>query len=189
MNFLDLIALIVIKEAGKIGRYTLKDALELSEGRTRSKLRKLVDDGLIATSPLGVYLTSKGKNLLTVEFNNLKIKKYIFTQQPILGLRLNHYIFQIMTPLIEKRKMLQLRDEAIRGGASAVIFIIFDKGKLIVPSVYDNLEREDAATCSLIKNNFKLEEGDFLFIASSENRWLAVKGGIQAIRSLIEDLK
>ncbi|WEU39903.1 MAG: DUF4443 domain-containing protein [Candidatus Odinarchaeum yellowstonii] len=189
MNILDLITLIVIKEAKQIGRYTLKKALELSEGRTRSRLRKLLNDGLIGASPLGAYLTSKGETALSKGFSDLKIKKYIFTEQPFLGLTLNHYIFQISKPVIEKRKLLQLRDEAIRGGASTATFIIFDKGRLTVPGVYENLEKEDEKSCTLIKNNFKLEDGDLLIVASSENRWLAVRGGLNAIKALIEDEK
>ncbi len=186
MNILDLTTLIIIKEAKQIGRYTLKDALNISEGRARSKLRKLVNEGLLGTSPTGAYLTSKGEAVLTAGLKDLKIKKYVFSQQLILGLKMNHYIFHIAKPAIEKIKLLQLRDEAIRGGASTAVFIVFDHGRLTVPGVYDSLEKEDRNAYSLIKNSFELDEGDVLLVSSSENRWLAVRGGLQAINTLVK---
>jgi len=187
LDIIDLMELIVIKEAGQIGRYTLKDALEVSEGKTRSRLKKLLNEGLITEGPLGASLTSKGERELNQKLRKFNIKKYLFSTQTILDTSLNHYIFQIVNFQIENMKLIQLRDEAIRGGASSAIFIFYKQGKLTVPGVYNDLAEIDEKTCLLLKDNFDLSEGDLLIAASSKNRWLALKGCLHAIQVLTEN--
>ncbi|MEM2109358.1 MAG: DUF4443 domain-containing protein [Candidatus Odinarchaeota archaeon] len=187
MDILDVMELIIIKESGRIGRYTLKDALGISEGKTRSMLKKLLNEGLISAGPLGASLTSKGEKELNQKLRELNIKKYLFSPQTILDTSLNHYIFQMVNFQIENTKLIQLRDEAIRGGASSAIFILYNQGKLTVPGVYNNLAEVDEKTCLLLKNNFELSEGDLLIAASSKNRWLALKGCLHTIQALTKN--
>jgi predicted transcriptional regulator len=181
----NLLELIVISESDGIGRYKLKEILEISEGKVRGRLKKLKSDNLITESATGAKLSKKGFLELTEKLNQLGIRKFYFLDQPILELNKLHYLFHITSSNInEKINWLEKRDEAIRGGAESTIFILKSNNKLLIPGVYDDLEEKDPLTFNLINNFFKIRTNELLIISSSQNRWKALKGGLRAIINL-----
>lgn len=180
-DYLDIMELIAIRESRSIGRYSLKDALGISEGKTRSRLKALLSEGIIKAGPNGASITNKGEIILENELKSKNIKKYIFYAQPILEAGKNNYIFQVGEALRKPIRWVELRDEAIRGGATSSIFIVEDKGKLAVPGVYPDLEEADKNICSFLKTNFHIGKEDLIIIASSQDRWGGLKGGLRVI--------
>ncbi|MHA1754475.1 MAG: DUF4443 domain-containing protein [Candidatus Odinarchaeia archaeon] len=187
-DLLNLLELIVINESESIGRYTLKNALGISEGKTRSRLKNLFKEGLIIESPRGAKLSVKGKTLLKDKLKKLNIKKYIFYDKPLFGIDKLHYLFHLSVNGFKRRiPILELRDEAIRGGALSAIIIALNGESLTIPEVYDDICKIDKKSSIFIKNNFKIKNADLLIITSADERWDALRGGLKTILKINKD--
>jgi predicted transcriptional regulator len=178
------LAIVLLKFFPTIGRYTLKDILNLSEGIIRSLLKDLSKKNFLKPTKAGSELTSKGKKFL----EKLLISSGIIDVKEFEGLKLisAKYCFGIHVKLYKKTfSELELRDEAVKKGAKGAITMIFKDNKLIVPSLSNNFIKEYLEDLRNIELSFSLNEGDIIILSFGNDKWRALEGGISAAISLI----
>lgn len=174
-----LLMLVILELKGPIGRYRLKEMLGLSgqEGLVRLMLTELQKEGLTKTSKIGCELTAKGKEMYRVilrKYGIVNIKE--FNLDP-LEIGPETFILQTrgfsMPPSIT-----ELRDAAVREGASGAVLMIYEKGTLKIPTVYLNLRNKyPTLTIDLFKT-LNLSDGDILIACFSRDKWRALEGGL-----------
>jgi len=178
------LAIILLKFFPIIGRYTLKDILNLSEGVIRSLLKDLSEKNYLKTSKAGSELTSKGKEFFEKIIKSSKIIDIKEFKE--LKLISNKYCFGIH---IEHPKKifseLEIRDEAIKKGAKGAITMIFKNNKLEIPSLSKRIIKIYSKELKNIESSFSLNEGDIIILSFGDDKWRALEGGISAAISLI----
>jgi predicted transcriptional regulator len=172
-----ILLLLIIQREGPVGRYRLKEMLDLShrEGLVRLMLTDLKDAGYLKTSKAGSELTGIGhehinnifktNNILTIKELNLEPFK----------IKPNSFIIHLQNRPIPQ-PIVELRDIAVKAGASGAIILLFKKGRLIMPTVYSDLSLDHPELAHIFLNNFNLSEEDVLIICFSKNRWRALEG-------------
>ncbi|RLI51452.1 hypothetical protein DRO61_02455 [Candidatus Bathyarchaeota archaeon] len=172
-----ILLFIIIRREGPVGRYRLKEMLDLShrEGLVRLMLTDLKHEGYLKTSKSGSELTVIGHSYIENLFEKndiLTIKE--LNLQPF-GIDANSFIIHLQNYPIPK-PVVELRDIAVKAGASGAIILLFKKKRLIVPTVYSDLSLDHPELANTLLDNFDLSEEDTLIISFSKNKWRALEG-------------
>ncbi|MEM2555053.1 MAG: DUF4443 domain-containing protein [Nitrososphaerota archaeon] len=178
------LAILLLKFFPTIGRYTLKDILNLSEGVIRSLLKDLSEKNFLEPSKAGSKLTIKGEKF----FKKLIISSGIIDIKEFKELKLisNKYCFGIHVKSPKKIfSELELRDEAIKKGAKGAITMIFKNNKLEIPSLSKDFIKKYLEELKNIESSFSLNEGDVIILSFGDDKWRTLEGGISAAISLI----
>jgi len=173
----NILLLIIIRREGPVGRYRLKEMLDLShrEGLVRLMLTDLKREGYLKTSKSGSELTVIGHAHIEHIFKKndiLAIKE--LNLQPF-GIESNSFIIHLQNHPISK-PVVELRDISVKAGASGAIILLFKKERLIVPTVYSDLSLDHPELANTLLYNFDLSEEDALIICFSKNKWRALEG-------------
>jgi len=184
-----LLMLIILKLKGSIGRYRLKEMLDLSEqeGLVRLMLIDLKREDLIKTSKTGCELTPRGE-----EFLGDFLKKYGIVDIKEMNLEPlkigpETFVLQIRGYSIPE-SITRLRDAAVRAGASGAVLITYEQGLLKVPTVYPSLENEHPKLAADLRETLNLSDGDVLMACFSRDKWRALEGGLSATMFLAKGL-
>jgi predicted transcriptional regulator len=168
-----------------IGRNKLAEGLNVGEGAVRTIIARLKGEGLIKTSKSGCVLTDKGLRLweeyklvfkakLEIGRNELSLADYNFA---ILVKNHGHKVGQ----------GLKHRDAAVMVGAKGATTIIVKEGRLVIPSVSNDVIRDFPEAA---KQMFKLlnpEENDVIIIGSADTLAKAEYGTLAAAWELLND--
>jgi predicted transcriptional regulator len=168
-----------------IGRTNLAAELNVGQGAARTIINRLREAGLLSTSKMGCKLTTKGLRLwkeykkvfqkkIEIRENELTHAKHNFA---VLAKNCGHKI----------RSGIEQRDAAVKIGAKGAITIIFRDGRLIIPSVSDNLARDFPATAEKIVRLLQPEENDVVVISGADTLDLAEHGIVAATWTLLDD--
>lgn len=178
--------LMILNQKGPIGRYRLKDMLNLSEheGIIRYMLTDLQNQSYVSASKLGCSLTQKGKVSLEKRLRAhgiVDVKPFytpILTTAPIsIGLHIRNKADKTESPM-------KLRDLAVRGGAVGATIILFKEGKLTIPSVNTDFFSKHSTLTKKIHEAFTLENNDILAIVSAEEEWRGVEASLTIAKIL-----
>ena len=184
-----LLLLIMLELEGPIGRYRLKEMLDLSEqeGLVRLMLADLKRESLAKTSKAGCELTRKGKRFLkeTLKKHGIVEIKEIFLE--LLGKGSESFTFQCRGSSMPA-SITDLRDVAVRYGSSGAILILYDQGILKVPEVYTDLRDKHQGIANNICKALNLSDGDIILTTFSGNKWRALEGGLSMAIRLAEGL-
>lgn len=146
----------------RTGRARLASTLSVGEGSMRTILARLSSLGLVDSAPMGHKLTKKGFSCLrrlkrkAAAFARLQPSALTFSL-PALAMHIRH-----ATP---KLKPVQLRDEAVRAGASGCTILKFEGGRLIVPPFHARTHSQYAKELVDAEGEFRFAEGDLLLVA------------------------
>ena len=182
----ELLMLMILNRKGPIGRYRLKEMLNLSEheGVIRYMLTDLQNQSYVSASKLGCALTQKGKALLEKRlraYDIIDIKTFytpILTTTPIsMGLHIQNKADKI-------ESAMKLRDHAVRGGAVGATIILFKDEKLIIPSVNIGFFSRHPTLAKKIHDAFSLENNDILVVVSTEEEWRGMEASITIAKVL-----
>lgn len=159
-----------------IGRNKLADELSVGGGVVRTMIYRLKDAGLVTTSKLGCVLTRKGLEL----WNEYKT---IFRRRVGIGkseLTLADYNFAILVKNCGHKvgSGIEQRDAAIMLGAKGATTIMVKRGRLIIPSVSDDVTKDFPEAANHIIKILKPEENDVIVIGSAD---CSVKAGYGAL--------
>ena len=184
-----LLLLIMLKLEGPIGRYRLKEMLNLSEqeGLVRLMLADLKQESLIRTSKAGCELTSKGDELLKGTLKKHGIVEIKEMSLESLKIGSESFVFQCRGSSMPT-SVTDLRDVAVRHGSQGAILIIYDQGILKVPEVYPNLEAEHSGISVDLCRTLNLSDDDIILVSFSEDKWRALEGGLSMAIRLAEGL-
>ena len=176
-NIKNMLLLFMIKMEGPIGRYRLKEMLDLSEreGLVRRMLSDLKHKGFIRTFKSGSELTWKGEALLEEISKKYEILNIMEMNLKAFGIGPQSFIIhlhgqKILEPIVE------LRDIAVKAGATGAVLLTYEKGALTVPTVYFDLALEYPTIAEKILKKFNLSEEDIIVICFSNDRWRALEG-------------
>jgi predicted transcriptional regulator len=183
-SLFDMLNAIEVIAEKLIGRSKLAENLNVGEGAVRTIIERLKDAGLIETSKAGCTLTSKGLKLLK-EYKSILKKAEIGKNE----LALAEYNSAI---LIKKsghkiKSGVEQRDAAIRTGAKGATTIIFKEGRLIIPSVSNDMAKDYPKAANQITRHLKPEENDAIVIASGTSPREAEHGTLAAAWALLDD--
>ncbi|UCH02435.1 MAG: DUF4443 domain-containing protein, partial [Candidatus Bathyarchaeota archaeon] len=186
-----LLLLWILNQEGPIGRYRLKELMDLSEheGIVREMLNDLKKENFILAKRLGCSLTEKGKTFFADQMkarNIVSIKAIdstILTEQPInLGLHLRNQADKI-------ESTMDIRDIAVRGGASGATIIFFKQNRITIPSVHPDFLAKHPKVATIIRNSFNLSDNDVVAIIYAEDKWKAVESAITVANTLFSSKK
>jgi predicted transcriptional regulator len=168
-----------------IGRSRLAEELRVGEGTIRTIISRLKDAGLIRTSKLGCILTDKGLKLwdkyktvfrkkVEIEENELTLANYNLA---ILVKNRGHKV----------KSGMEQRDAAIMVGARGATAILFKEGRLIIPSVSNNMAKDFPKAANQIIRLLQPEENDVIVIVSCDSSEKAEYGALAAAWTLVND--
>jgi len=165
-----------------IGRYKIKNELDLGEGSTKTLLSRLKEEGIIAVEEkkqAGHTLTTKGKQILD------EIRQYFSEPQPLSNSKNEFVIGKYAAYVIlhaEKKDSAVLlgitqRDEAIKIGGSGATCSEFDGENVIFP---------DKVALNVPISKEGLKKGDILVLGGGESGGHAVLASIAAALSIVK---
>ncbi len=182
----ELLMLLILKFEGPVGRYRLKGMLGLSEheGRVKRMLADLRRGSYASSGRSGSKITAKGEALLKRHLNMYGIKDVKDLKLQPLETGPASFVIHLRGKANAVTSGIRERDAAIRGGALGAVVLTFKNGVLSVPTVYPDLSSVYPELVEEICKSFSLADGDVLIIASAENKWRALEGGLAAARAL-----
>ena len=170
-----LMALLILREREPMGRKNLSESLELGEGSTRSLLKRLISEGLVATERRGNLLTPQGKELLE------RTGLIVF---PIDGgaLSVGSVDMGVLVPGAADNigDGFSQRDAAVRGGAKGATTLVVSGGKIVFP--FEGRLLEDEFILDQLQSllQWPLKEKDVIIIGTASNEIAAEKGALAA---------
>lgn len=178
-----LVAIELIAE-NPIGRNKLAESLEVGDGAVRTIISRLKNAGLLETSKTGCSLTEKGMKLWK-EYSSVMKKVEIKKNE----LALANYSFAVLVKNHGQKveSGMEQRDAAVIMGAKSVTTIVFRKGRLMIPSVSNDVAHDFPQATAQILRLLSPKENDAIVISSADNPGKAEYGALSAAWTLIDD--
>ena len=166
------------------GRSKLAEYLHVGEGAVRTIIGRLKDAGLVSTSKAGCSLTNKGLRLWKEYrsiFNKVEIGKNELT--------LTDYNFAILIKNRghKVRSGVEQRDAAVMAGAKGATTIMLKEGRMVIPSVSNNVPADFPKAANQIVTLLEPEENDAIVIGSAHSLGKAEYGTLAAAWTLLDD--
>lgn len=178
-------ALELIAETKQIGRSKLSKELKIGEGTVRTLIKRLKNADLISTSNKGSSLTAKGEKIWRDV--HARFPQKINLDKNELTLADCNVALQIRGGGSRLRGGLEQRDAAIIAGASSAITIVFEKQKLIIPTISKDVIQDFPNVFRQIAGHLKLKENDAVVIGSGDDWSQAEYGAWAAAWTLIDN--
>jgi predicted transcriptional regulator len=168
-----------------IGRNKLAASLNVGEGTVRTIINRLKEADLIAASKSGCTLTKRGSKLWS-EYKSIFEKK---TEIEPNELTLADYSYAILVKNRghEVKYGVEQRDAAVMVGAKGATTIMVKKGRLVMPSVSDDVAKDFPRAANQILTVFQPKENDVVIIGSAGTRKKAEYGTLAAAWTLLSD--
>lgn len=176
-------ALEIISVYGNVGRIRLSKELGLGEGATRTLLKHLKNEGIIAGSKHGIALSEYGKKW----FLNLRSKISEGIEIPNSPITIGQFNVAVLVRDVAHRvKMgIEQRDMAIRAGALGATTLIFSCNKLAMPSSEKDIFKGISPIHSMLISKLNPKENDVIIIASGKSKTSAEIGAKTASLRLL----
>jgi len=177
-------ALRIIGSEGPVGRARLAKALGLGEGAVRTLLKHLENQGIIEASRAGIILTGSGKRLSS----DLGCRISTVVEVPHSSLTVGAFNMALLSRNAANsvKAGIEQRDAAIKVGAQGATTLVFSQGKLVMPSVEEDVLKTAPNVRETLMSRLKPEENDVIVIGSADDKLTAEYG---AIAAALETLK
>jgi len=164
----------------KLGRKRLAEIVGIGEGSVRSIVSILLQDNLISIRQSGMFITPQGKkHLEEISLHSVRIP-----DNPLIP-GINNTGFLVKGKGSKVGSGLELRDIAVRHGATGVTSIIQRKGKLTVAPDFD-IEDAYPDIATLLRELFPgMKRRDAIIVAGGLSPEEAEEGGFFAALSLV----
>jgi predicted transcriptional regulator len=179
-----LLAALELIAAKPIGRNRLAENLNVGEGVIRTVISRLKDAGLVRVSKIGCSLSNKGIQLwkeYSAVFRKVEIGK------SELALKDHNFVVLVKDHGHQVASGMEQRDAAIRMGAKSVTTMVCKNGRLVIPSVSNDVAKCFPIAAKQIAKVLKPEENDVIVIASADNDKMAEHGALAAAWTLVTD--
>ncbi|RLE80313.1 MAG: hypothetical protein DRJ51_06055 [Thermoprotei archaeon] len=170
--------LLLLYLRGRLGRRQISHYLGIGEGRVKRIIRELSGKGLLDTKRGGEALSKDGLIFL---FKSL-VKHNIFSVHGFDASEVCEkcesvgFLLKNLIPC----RIVDVRDEAVRGGARGALIIQAVDDSLVLPPDLGNLGDYYPKLEEAIKRCFKISKGDVIILAYSRNFGEALLGGLRA---------
>lgn len=185
-NLIHVVLMLILLEDGVAGRKRLSSLMNLGEGSVRSLIKRLKEASLINTSKEGCYLTLKGKEIVKDLRRFLKGPIEIKLSELVEG---KVYASLVKGIPIEKLRVLEIRDEAVRAGGEGAIILVYMKGRLMFPENSELLAKYHSKDELKIIETFKPDEGDVIVLGLGPTPHISRLSTIGAVLSVLESIK
>ncbi len=161
-----------------LGRGKLAQELRVGEGAVRTLINRLKKAGIVSTSKAGCQLTVKGLKLFE-EYRKIFRRRAKIGKTKLMPTPFNSAI--LAKNCGDKVKLgIEQRDAAVMVGAKCVTTIIFKNGRLIIPSVCDDLSRDYPKIAEKLIEVLQPEENDVIVVAGANSLESAEYGALAA---------
>ncbi len=180
-----LLLLLCLQLAGPVGRYRLKEILNLAEheGVVKLMLEELRREKVVTTSKLGCELSGQGRKYLNSKLREYGIKKYSAVDLSPFHTGQEAYCIQVAKCAERIGNGMEQRDIAVRAGADGAIVIAVEDGVLTVPPEY-SLDKNFPEVAARLRDQFAPARQDVIVVGLSSEKWRAVEGALAASMSL-----
>lgn len=177
-------SLMIVESQSPIGRMKLARMLGLGEGSARTLIRHLEHAGLIQVTKAGIAMTNAGTKL----YSDLKRRLSEATEIPKSTLTVGPFNTAILVKnsVDAIRGGVEQRDAAIKVGAMGATTLIFNRGRLNMPLVNEDVFSNIPAVRAALISKLKPQENDIIVIGSASDKLTAEFG---AIAAALETLK
>ena len=174
----EIALMILLSILGRLGRRQISNYLKIGEGVTKRIVRNLDNQGLVDIKRGGGSLSKKGLENLRDKLSKFKIVsvKILDVEEVCPNCKGVGFLLRKLSLC----RLVEIRDEAVRGGARGALIIRVEEGKLTLPPDLGYLEDYFPLLANEIKENFEISEGDVIILAFSENIGDAIIGGLKA---------
>jgi hypothetical protein len=138
-------------------------------------LTDLKQQGYLKSSKSGSELTKMGHGYIETLFKKYDILDLQEVNLRLFGIDANSFIIHLQNHSIPK-PVVELRDIAVKAGASGSIIVLFKNDRFIVPTVYSDLSLEHPDLAKILLYSFELSDENILIICFSKNKWRALEG-------------
>jgi predicted transcriptional regulator len=176
-----LLALELIAEE-PIGRSRLAQKLSVGEGAVRTILRRLEDSGLIVISKAGCSLTEEGLSLWK-EYSSI-VKKVEIGKSELSSAEHNFAVL-VRNQGYKLKSGMDQRDAAVMAGAKNATTMVLKDGKLVIPSVTNDLVKDFPRAANQLKI-LKPGEMDVIMIVGSDSSEKSEYGALAAAWTLLD---
>ena len=177
-------AIETIGTEGPTGRKRLSEKLRLGEGATRTLVTRLGEAHLIRVSRVGCELTDKGEAVFD------EIRSGLIRISPVNSspLTIGAYSVGVLVrgAANKVRQGIEQRDAAIKAGASGAAMLLYKGGKLIMPTISEDVARDYPSVAKQIMEIFQPKESYVIILGSANTRDRAEDGARAAAWTLIE---
>jgi hypothetical protein len=179
----EVLLLLLLRMESPIGRYRLKELLDLSdhEGLVRLMLSDLAEKGYVEADKAGCSLTESGQKLLDSILSRAGIGDVKPLALSELKLGPACVAVHVRDRAAEFRDGIEQRDAAVRAGASGATVLLFRGNAFAIPSVYPNLSAKYPDLAKRILGSFKLSDGDALIVGFAGVASKALEGALAAV--------
>jgi len=184
-SVLHLLQAMELGAENPIGRTKLAAELKIGQGAARTIINRLREAGLISTSKMGYVLTRKGLKLWG-EYRKIFQEKVEIGECELVNAKHNFAILA-KNRGHKIRSGIEQRDAAVKVGAKGAVTIVFKNGRLIIPSVSENFERDFPTVAKQILKLLQPEENDVIIISGADTPNVAKHGIIAAAWTLFDD--
>ena len=163
-----------------LGRFSLMGELGLHEASVKTLLKKMAEAGFIKSSTKGAVLTKKGEDFV----DNLLEHISKPAQLKIEKLVVDTHNTAILVKNSSKKvgNCIQLRDAAIKAGATGLTVMLKKDGSLSLPNCDFSTEPAREA----IESAFTPNDGDVIVIGSASTYLKSEQGAIAAVLKLLD---
>jgi predicted transcriptional regulator len=184
-SILHVLRAIELVSEKPVGRGKLAKSLGVGEGAVRTIIGRLKKAGIISTSKAGCQLTVNGLKLFE-EYKKIFGKRAKIDEAKLMPAPFNAAL--LAKNCGDKVKFgIEQRDAAVRVGAKGATTIIFKNGRLIIPSVCDDLLRDYPKIAEKLITLLQPEENDVIIVAGADSLELAEYGAAAAAWTLLDD--
>lgn len=185
-----LLLLLIIQREGPIGRYRLKTLLGMAmhEGIVRHMLEEYQAEGNITSTRQGASLTSRGQDHLQTLLRQYRIRDIkkitiplVSTYPLTMGVHLENCADRITSAM-------DLRDNAVRGGASSATIILYRNEVLSIPTVDPTFITKNPTFTHQLQATFALKPNDIVVLISADTEWKGLEAAIHVAASLSHEL-
>jgi predicted transcriptional regulator len=177
--------ILLVGKSGEIGRNRLSKSLGLGGGAIRTLILRLKKAGFVRTTRTGCVLTKKGKRV----FETLSSKLVFYASVNCWDERLSAscYALCLRGVDLERVKVVELRDKAVRAGARGALILEYRAGELFYAKESVSCEATQPSTLwGYLKSVAKLSERDIVVVSFAESERLARDGAFAVALALIQ---
>ncbi len=167
-----------------IGRNKLAENLGIGGGAVRTIIERLKNAELVEISKTGCSLTARGLKMWK-DFESVFKKVEIGENELVSG----KYNFAVLIKDCgaKVKSGMEQRDAAIMAGAKSATTIVMRRGRLIVPSVSDNVAKDFPKAAKQITCFLNAKENDVVIIGSADSPLKAKEGTFAAAWTLLNN--
>src|SRR5215831_6686433 len=177
-------ALVLIDERAPVGRRTLAQELEITDGIVRGLLERLGEQGIIQVAPSGAVLTRRGKAGLQKELSELSVKKIHFLGESEFAPGKLATAIQLVGKYRQGMTGVPERDEAIKSGAHGSITIGVRGGRLVLPPDNQDVAKTSHLEDKRLREIFGISDNDLIIIGFAPNKSRSLIGALAVVEAL-----